>query len=146
MHKITLLLLLFLSTGCYTICIGQQSNVSVYTIYKVGDDGLLDKQDIPERKIVKISSDSSLEHWHFFFEEEEIIAYECIYLDLPYTELIGNKNNTYSDYLGRIKLSTFKREKDILLKIKYKSSEKLFSFTKEENCEACPFFEKIISN
>ncbi|AZQ63335.1 hypothetical protein EI427_14120 [Flammeovirga pectinis] len=146
MHKFTLLLLLLLTMGCYTLCIGQQSNVSVYTIYKVGDDGLLDKQDIAERKIVKVSPISSLEDWHFFFEEEKIIAYECTYLNLPYTELIGSKNNTYSDYRGRIILSTSKREKDILLKINYNSSEKLLSFTKDENYEASSFFEKIISS
>ncbi|WP_281615791.1 hypothetical protein [Flammeovirga sp. SubArs3] len=127
----------------------QTSNISSSVIYKIDDEGLLDKVDVTERKVIRIFDTTHNEHWHFFFEDEKLIAINCPTTNLHFLELKETKKKVFFNEEKNIKLFTMMNDHSshqINIHIPHKDITRRLVFTKADDLEVSSLFKKISTN
>ncbi|WP_169658010.1 hypothetical protein [Flammeovirga aprica] len=123
----------------------QQVDTSYKTIYLIEDEGLLDKYDAEERNVITLTH--PLEEWHFFFEKNKLIAFECIQKNFLFEEVFEVRPNIYEDKSGFYKLYTqIKKPNEISITIESKNNLTDLYFHENNNEEATFYFKKMVVN
>ena len=143
MTNIILLLLFMVSLNAFAQ--EQVVDTSHKTIYMIEDEGMLDKIDIEERKVITLKH--LQEEWQFFFEKNKLIAFECLHKNFLFEELFEVKPNIFEDKSGQYKLYTqIKNVNEISITIESRYSSTDLRFSENNNEEATFYFKKMVVN